>query len=210
MLLLAASSHHLRTPTSSGHSTCLASRASTPLATSSVWYMRDLAGSFGKTKLCYQRRWSSSCSTHLISCTHVTASHQCICSYLGSVEYTFSLNFSKPAAPIIAQMFNFLNLGFQGYRDVAFKDLRNARLLARALEGTGYFKVSMTLQLFCTLSDSDRWCSGSKSDPPREWKEGCRGPCAGAVPAWSPCRQLPSFRKIPGGIPWRQTGVDSG
>ena len=113
------------------------------------------------------------------SYTHATTSHQCIYSYLGSVEYTFSLNFSKPAAPIIAQMFNFLNLGFQGYRDVAFKDLRNARLLARALEGTGYFKVSAALQLLnCTLSGSDRWYSGSESDPPREWKEGCRGPCA--------------------------------
>ncbi|EJD36278.1 glutamate decarboxylase [Auricularia subglabra TFB-10046 SS5] len=61
--------------------------------------------------------------------------------YLGSVEYSFTLNFSKPAAPIIAQMFNFLNLGYQGYRDVARKDLRNARLLSRALETTGYYKV---------------------------------------------------------------------
>ncbi|KZV98618.1 glutamate decarboxylase [Exidia glandulosa HHB12029] len=61
--------------------------------------------------------------------------------YLGSVEYSFTLNFSKPAAPILAQMFNFLNLGYQGYRDVAIKDLRNARLLSRALENTGYYKV---------------------------------------------------------------------
>ncbi|KAK7021936.1 glutamate decarboxylase gad1 [Paramarasmius palmivorus] len=60
--------------------------------------------------------------------------------YLGSVEYSFTLNFSKPAAPIIAQMFNFLNLGFEGYRKIAIKDLRNARLLSRALENT-YFKV---------------------------------------------------------------------
>ncbi|KAF8180382.1 glutamate decarboxylase [Pholiota molesta] len=60
--------------------------------------------------------------------------------YLGSVEYSFTLNFSKPAAPIIAQMFNFLNLGFEGYKKIAFKDLRNARLLSRALENT-YFKV---------------------------------------------------------------------
>ncbi|OJA16496.1 hypothetical protein AZE42_14079, partial [Rhizopogon vesiculosus] len=28
--------------------------------------------------------------------------------YLGSVEYSFSLNFSRPAAPIIAQYFNFV------------------------------------------------------------------------------------------------------
>ncbi|KAJ7201678.1 glutamate decarboxylase [Mycena pura] len=49
-------------------------------------------------------------------------------------------NFSKPAAPIIAQMFNFLNLGFDGYRRIAIKDLRNARMLSRALEAT-YFTV---------------------------------------------------------------------
>ncbi|KAF8877197.1 pyridoxal phosphate-dependent transferase [Infundibulicybe gibba] len=47
-------------------------------------------------------------------------------------------NFSKPAAPIISQMFNFLNLGFDGYKKIANKDLRNARLLSRALEKT-YF-----------------------------------------------------------------------
>ncbi len=37
-------------------------------------------------------------------------------------------------------MFNFLNLGFDGYRSIARKDLRNARVLSRALEGT-YFTV---------------------------------------------------------------------
>jgi glutamate decarboxylase len=60
--------------------------------------------------------------------------------YLGSTEYSFTLNFSKPAYPILLQMFNFLNLGFDGYKRIAHKDLRNARLLSRALEGT-YFKV---------------------------------------------------------------------
>jgi glutamate decarboxylase len=61
--------------------------------------------------------------------------------YLGSVEYSFSLNFSRPAAPIIAQYFNLLHLGFEGYRGVALDDLKNARLLSRALENTGYYTV---------------------------------------------------------------------
>lgn len=61
--------------------------------------------------------------------------------YLGSVEYSFSLNFSRPAAPIIAQYFNLIHLGFEGYRRVALADLRYARLLARALEKSGYFTV---------------------------------------------------------------------
>ncbi|TRM62343.1 pyridoxal phosphate-dependent transferase [Schizophyllum amplum] len=60
--------------------------------------------------------------------------------YLGSTEYSYTLNFSKPASPVFAQMFNFLNLGYDGYAKIAFKDLRNARMLARALENT-YFTV---------------------------------------------------------------------
>lgn len=31
--------------------------------------------------------------------------------YLGNVEYSYTLNFSRSAAPIIGQFFNFLNLG---------------------------------------------------------------------------------------------------
>jgi glutamate decarboxylase len=61
--------------------------------------------------------------------------------YLGSVEYSFSLNFSRPAAPIIAQYFNFVHLGFEGYRSVGLSDMKNARLLSRALEKTGYYTV---------------------------------------------------------------------
>ncbi|KAJ7063082.1 glutamate decarboxylase [Mycena amicta] len=61
--------------------------------------------------------------------------------YLGSVEYSFSLNFSRPAAPIIAQYFNFISLGFEGYRSVALNDLKNARLLSRALENSEYYTV---------------------------------------------------------------------
>ena len=73
--------------------------------------------------------------------------------YLGSVDYSFSLNFSRPAHPIIAQYFNFLHLGFQGYRDVALTGLRNARTLSRALEKTGFFTV---------LSDIHRPVGGAR------------------------------------------------
>ena len=72
--------------------------------------------------------------------------------YLGSVEYSFSLNFSRPAAPIIAQYFMFLHLGFSGYRATALQDLTNARTLSRALENSGYYEV---------LSDIHRPASSS-------------------------------------------------
>ncbi|OAV88671.1 glutamate decarboxylase [Puccinia triticina 1-1 BBBD Race 1] len=61
--------------------------------------------------------------------------------YLGSVEYSFSLNFSRPAHPIIHQYYNFVQLGFEGYRQFALADLANARLLSRALEKSNYYKV---------------------------------------------------------------------
>ncbi|KAI6167114.1 pyridoxal phosphate-dependent transferase [Pisolithus thermaeus] len=61
--------------------------------------------------------------------------------YLGSVEYSFSLNFSRPAHPIIAQYFNLIHLGSAGYRAIALADLKNARLLSRALERTGWYTV---------------------------------------------------------------------
>ena len=61
--------------------------------------------------------------------------------YLGSIEYSFSLNFSRPAAPIIAQYFNFLHLGYEGYKAVAISDLKNSRVLSRALESSGFYTV---------------------------------------------------------------------
>jgi glutamate decarboxylase len=38
--------------------------------------------------------------------------------YLGGQMPTFALNFSRPGAQVVAQYYNFLRLGFDGYRDV--------------------------------------------------------------------------------------------
>lgn len=71
--------------------------------------------------------------------------------YLGSTEYSFSLNFSRPAAPIIGMYFNLVHLGFEGYRRIAIHDAKNARLLSRALEKS---KCESFLYLF-TWSGSE-------------------------------------------------------
>lgn len=42
---------------------------------------------------------------------------------------------------ILGQYFTFLQLGFQGYKDVMINDLVLARKLSYALENSGYFKV---------------------------------------------------------------------
>lgn len=59
--------------------------------------------------------------------------------YLGGTEESYTLNFSRPGAQIIAQYFNLIHLGFNGYRDIMEGCLHNARLLSKALEATGWY-----------------------------------------------------------------------
>ncbi|KAI8350251.1 pyridoxal phosphate-dependent transferase [Mortierella sp. GBAus27b] len=60
---------------------------------------------------------------------------------LGSEEKTFTLNFSRPACFMIAQYYNFVRLGTEGYTSIAQNDLENARALSVKLERTGRFDV---------------------------------------------------------------------
>ncbi|KAJ4297851.1 glutamate decarboxylase gad1 [Kalmusia sp. IMI 367209] len=60
--------------------------------------------------------------------------------YLGGTEESYTLNFSRPGAQIIAQYFNLIHLGFTGYRSIMENTLANARLLSRALEHTGWYR----------------------------------------------------------------------
>lgn len=59
--------------------------------------------------------------------------------YLGGTEESYTLNFSRPGAQIIAQYFNLIHLGFQGYRSIMENCLSNARLLSKSLEATGWY-----------------------------------------------------------------------
>ncbi|KAG0375619.1 hypothetical protein BGX24_008853 [Mortierella sp. AD032] len=61
--------------------------------------------------------------------------------YLGSEEQTFTLNFSRPACFMIAQYYNFVRLGKQGYTSIILNDLDNARALSLALEESTYFDI---------------------------------------------------------------------
>ncbi|RMZ74377.1 glutamate decarboxylase [Pyrenophora seminiperda CCB06] len=60
--------------------------------------------------------------------------------YLGGTEESYTLNFSRPGAQIIAQYYNLIHLGFSGYRAIMENTLANARLLSRALEHTGWYR----------------------------------------------------------------------
>ena len=59
--------------------------------------------------------------------------------YLGGTEESYTLNFSRPGAQIIAQYYNLIHLGFKGFRDIMENCLANARLLSKSLEATGWY-----------------------------------------------------------------------
>jgi glutamate decarboxylase len=61
--------------------------------------------------------------------------------YLGDNMPTFALNFSRPGAQVIAQYYNFLRLGFEGYRRVQSYARDVATRLSGELEELGPFEL---------------------------------------------------------------------
>ncbi|MEV7674034.1 glutamate decarboxylase [Streptomyces sp. NPDC088752] len=61
--------------------------------------------------------------------------------YLGKTDATFTLNFSTGASMVLAQYYNFVRLGRQGYTYVMRMMQENARVLAENLRSSGRFEV---------------------------------------------------------------------
>ncbi|GGY41289.1 glutamate decarboxylase [Streptomyces omiyaensis] len=61
--------------------------------------------------------------------------------YLGKTDATFTLNFSTGASMVLAQYYNFVRLGRQGYTYVMKMMQENARVLADNLRNSGRFEV---------------------------------------------------------------------
>ena len=61
--------------------------------------------------------------------------------YLGDNMPTFALNFSRPGAQVVAQYYNFLRLGFEGYRSVQSYARDVATSLADQIEKLGPFEL---------------------------------------------------------------------
>ncbi|MFC8589509.1 glutamate decarboxylase [Streptomyces sp. NPDC057217] len=61
--------------------------------------------------------------------------------YLGKTDATFTLNFSTGASMVLAQYYNFVRLGRQGYTYVMRMMQENARVLADNLRSSGRFEV---------------------------------------------------------------------
>ncbi|PTM99695.1 glutamate decarboxylase [Rhodovulum imhoffii] len=61
--------------------------------------------------------------------------------YLGGESPTATLNFSRNAAQIIGQAYQFLRLGRDGYREIMQMTVDNAELLRELLVESGYFEI---------------------------------------------------------------------
>jgi glutamate decarboxylase len=61
--------------------------------------------------------------------------------YLGGEMPTFALNFSRPASQVAAQYYNFVRLGFEGYRQVQMACQEIAMYLAAEIDGIGPFDL---------------------------------------------------------------------
>jgi glutamate decarboxylase len=59
---------------------------------------------------------------------------------------TYTLTFSRPGAHVVAQYYNFIHLGFDGYAAVQKKCLQTARFISIALEGTGCIFLSFCVK----------------------------------------------------------------
>ncbi|PWA36507.1 glutamate decarboxylase [Artemisia annua] len=81
--------------------------------------------------------------------------------YLGTDQPTFTLNFSKGSSQIIAQYYQFIRLGFEGYKDIMMNCSKNTRTLKEGLQKTGRFDIiskdiGVPLLAF-SLKDSSRY-----------------------------------------------------
>ncbi len=92
--------------------------------------------------------------------------------YLGGDQPTFNLNFSRGANQIIAQYYNFLNLGREGYERVMNSLQKRAQVLTKRLEESGRFETLSKLGhlpvVAFTLRDNSRYTVFDISDKLRE------------------------------------------
>lgn len=76
--------------------------------------------------------------------------------YLGGDQPTFNLNFSRGAGQVLAQYYNFLRLGYDGYRDIMNDLEATAASLTAAVKALGRFEIlskPKTVPLVCFRLD---------------------------------------------------------
>ena len=93
--------------------------------------------------------------------------------YLGDDMPTFALNFSRPGAQVVAQYYNFLRLGVEGYRRVQGYAREVATYLAAEIEKLGPFDLltrgdELPVFAFTTKPEVDRYTVFDVSNALRE------------------------------------------
>ncbi|KAJ0404024.1 hypothetical protein ATCC90586_001322 [Pythium insidiosum] len=82
--------------------------------------------------------------------------------YLGGDQQSFTLNFSKGAGNVVAQYYNFLRFGFEGYQRIMEASMETAAYLRSALVATGHFRIidrqHMPLVAFALIDSSRYTC----------------------------------------------------
>nr|AHB63230.1 glutamate decarboxylase 1 [Scutellaria baicalensis] len=81
--------------------------------------------------------------------------------YLGADQPTFTLNFSKGSSQVIAQYYQLIRLGHEGYKNIMENCMENARLLKEGMSKMGRFEIiskdiGLPLVAF-SLKDSSRY-----------------------------------------------------
>ncbi|AJI74183.1 glutamate decarboxylase [Francisella philomiragia subsp. philomiragia ATCC 25015] len=61
--------------------------------------------------------------------------------YLGGDMPTFALNFSRPGGQIVAQYYNFVKLGFEGYKNIHKLSYDVAKYIAKEIKDMGIFDI---------------------------------------------------------------------
>jgi glutamate decarboxylase len=102
--------------------------------------------------------------------------------YLGDNMPTFALNFSRPGAQIVAQYYNFLRLGFDGYRKVQAYAREVATGLSATIAELGPFELltrgdELPVFAFTVRDDIDNFTVFDVSSALRE--------CGWLVPAYT-------------------------
>lgn len=94
------------------------------------------------------------------------------CNYLGGDLPNFALNFSRPGNQVVAQYFNFLRLGYEGYRRIHQTSQKVAMYLAKSIGDMGPFRLisdGSDIPVFAfTVSDQANFSVFDMSDKLRE------------------------------------------
>lgn len=84
--------------------------------------------------------------------------------YLGGVEETFGLNFSRAGFPVLHQYYNLLTYGREGYTKIFNQCILNARLYSNVLEKSKYFEVLSVIHKEIKHEDAKRIYTREESE----------------------------------------------